>query len=176
MITPTVIGPTTALAPEIAAPGFALAKALAASSPRVLSIRTRASAAFTAISATFTRSSYSAGSILTNVSFASIEPPLPSFGETQATRPATSDLSLALSDRLTEPVSSTAVSACPVGVGSMTLTTGLVSSAESVETVSRSTRSGARAKYRATAMTARIRDNLNEAEPSGLAGPVFGVV
>ena len=45
---------------EISAPGFALAKALAASSPRVLSIRTQASAAFTAISATFTRSSYEA--------------------------------------------------------------------------------------------------------------------
>ena len=88
-------------------------------------------------------------------SFASIEPPLLNFGETQATRPATCDLSRALADRLTAPVSPT-VSAWRVCVGRMTLTTGLVSCADSAETVSRCTRSGARAKYRATAMTARI--------------------
>ena len=120
------------------------------------SIRTWASAASTVASAALTRSSYSVGSILTNVSFASIEPPLLKLGETQATRPSTSDLSLALSDRLTEPVSST-VSDCPVRSGCMTLATGLVSSGDNAETVSRSTRSGARAKYTATAMTARIR-------------------
>ena len=141
---------------EISAPGVAFAKALAASSPRAVSIRTRASAAFTAISAACTRSSYSAGSILTNVSFASIEPPLLNFGETQVTRPSTSDLTRALSERPTAPVSST-VSDCPVRSGCMTLTTGLVSSGDSAEAVSRSIRSGARAKYRATAMTARIR-------------------
>ena len=51
-----------------------------------------------------------------NTSLAAIEPPGSNFGETQTTRPTTSDTTVAFSFSTTEPVRRS-VSACSVGVG-----------------------------------------------------------
>ena len=130
---------------ETSTPGFARENALASSSPPAFSTHTRASAAFTAIVALSTRSSCSAGSILTNVSLAGIDPPLLNFGEIHATRPVTSDNTRACSSIRTEPVNRT-VSPCLVGLGWITPTVGLPFSPARSVAASRATRLGARAK------------------------------
>ena len=129
---------------ETSAPGFARKNSLASSSPPAFSTHTRASAAFTAISALSTRSSCSAVSILTNVSLAGIDPPLLNFGEIHTTRPVTSDITRVCSSTRTDPVNRT-VSACVVGLGLITLTVGLPFSAARSGVASRATRLGARA-------------------------------
>ena len=63
-----------------------------------------------------------------NGSFAAIDPPFLKTGEIQATRPATSDVILALPLNDTPPVTST-VNACSVGAGLITATVGLAWSA-----------------------------------------------
>ena len=79
----------------------------ASSSPLACSIHSRACAALTRCSAASTSSSNSVGSILTSGSFAATDPPLLKLGETQITRPVTSDTTVAFSSSLTAPVNLT---------------------------------------------------------------------
>ena len=90
------------------------------------------------------------------VSFAAIDPPFRKLGETQTTRPPTSEVTFTFPCRVTPPVRLT-VSACSVGAGWITATVGLACSGARSEMGSRSTRLGACAKYKATPMAANIK-------------------
>ena len=80
-----------------------------------------------------------------NASFAASDPPFLSSGETQTTRPTTSEAIRILLSIRTDPVNST-VRACSAGTGRTTLTAGFGLSSVRSDATSRSTRSGARAK------------------------------
>ena len=103
----------------------------------------KASISWTAIFAASTSSSYRRGSILTKTSFAASEPPLLNFGETQTTRPTTSETTVVFRSSVTVPVSFR-TSVCSVAAGLTTLTTGVACAAPDIGP--RSTLSGARAK------------------------------
>lgn len=74
-----------------------------------------------------------------------IDPPFRKFGETQATRPSTSEVIFTLPWSVTPPVTST-VNACSVGAGLTTRTLGLMSASAMSDMAPRSTRLGACAK------------------------------
>ena len=114
----------------------------------------KASICLTADFALWTSSSYLLGSILTKTSFAGIDPPLLKLGETQTTRPTTSETTVVFLSRVTVPVS-LSVSACPVAAGLTMLTTGFAWAGPAMGP--RSTLSGALAKYSATTIARRIR-------------------
>ena len=90
-----------------------------------------------------------------NVSFAGIDPPLWNFGDTQTTRPTAWDTTLVLRSSVTVPVKRI-VKVYVFAAGWTTRTAGLSDPAVVAAVAPRSTRSGARAKYRATTMAIRI--------------------
>ena len=86
---------------------------------------------------------YALGSIRTKTSFAAIAPPLVKFGDTQITRPTTSDTTVVFLARVTVPVS-LRVSVCAVAAGLITLTAGFAWAGPAIGPCS--SRPGARAK------------------------------